>query len=204
MNNPKVIAEYIDCLSFLEDKTALLYRILSDRTERPLIKSLLLSISKDSSKHSALLKGIACSISDSKHNAKVCEKRLGEVWIIVSTYLNEVNNKERTSMLHFSELLPKLIALESSLGEEYYIFVQMKTLQLMVKEINQLYNIDLEKFKNVFESIIKDEEHHREILGTIKDIIDVKSTEHDNTPKVKYQNPDAWIHSLPPTTYDSR
>ena len=203
MNNPKVIARYIHCLSILEDKTAVLYENLSGRVGPPLIKSLLLSISKDSSKHSALLKGIADSISDSKQKAKDCAKNLGEVWNTVSNYVKEMNRRERMSKVYFSELLPVLMALESSLGEEYYIFVQMKTLQLMVKEINQLYNIDLDKIKNVFESIIRDEEHHREILATIKDIITEDSVEQDNTPKVKYQNPDAWIHSLPPTTYDS-
>ena len=67
----------------------------------------------------------------------------------------------------------------------------------MVKEINQLYGIDLEKIKKVFESIIRDEEHHREILVAIKDIIGEELKEQDNAPKVKYQNPDAWIHSLP-------
>jgi hypothetical protein len=204
MNNPKIIAKYIRCLSVLEDKTAMLYNNLSERVEPPLTKSLLISISKDSSKHSALLKGIAASISDSKQNAKDCAKNLGGVWGTVSNYLKEMNRRDRISKVYFSELLPKLMALESSLGEEYYIFVQMKTLQLMVKEINQLYNIDLDKIKKVFESIINDEEHHREILATIKDIIGEDSKEQDNAPRVKFQNPDAWIHSLPPTTYDSK
>ena len=31
----------------------------------------------------------------------------------------------------------KLAFLESIMGEEYYMFVQMKTLEIMVKEINQ-------------------------------------------------------------------
>jgi hypothetical protein len=203
MNNPKVIAKYIHCLSILEDKTALLYKNLSVRVEPPLIKSLLLSISKDSSKHSTLLKGVAASVSDSKQKAKDCAMNLGKVWNIVSDYINEMNGEERIGKVYFSELLPKLMVLESSLGEEYYMFVQMKTLQLMVKEINQLYNIDLDKIKNVFESIIRDEEHHREILATIKEIIGEDLEKRDNAPKVKYQHPDAWVHSLPPTTYDS-
>ena len=79
----------------------------------------------------------------------------------------------------------------------------MKTLQLMTKEINQIYSINLMNIKGIFESIIKDEEHHREILAKIKDIIDEKPTSQDNTPKVKYQNPDAWISYLSPTQYDS-
>lgn len=73
----------------------------------------------------------------------------------------------------------------------------------MVKEINQLYSINLENIKTVFESIIRDEERHREILSTIKNVISESSMKHDNTPKVKYPNPDAWVHSLPQTTYDS-
>jgi len=204
MNNPKVIAKYIYCLSMLEDETALLYGNLSERVEPPLIKSLLRSISLDSSKHASLLKGIAVSLSDSKQNAKDCAKNLGEVWNTVNGFLDELNNKKRVRKVYFSELLPKLMGLESSLGEEYYIFVQMKTLQLMAKEINQLYNINLDKIKKVFESIIRDEEHHREVLATIKDIINEDSAEKDDAPIVKYVNPDAWVHSLPPTTYDSQ
>ena len=123
------------------------------------------------------------------------------MWSIVSNFLNEAKKKGKEK-LSFRDLLPKLNALESSIGEEYYIFVQMKTLQLMVKEINQLYNINLESIKKVFESIIKDEEHHRELLATIKDLISDKPKKHDNTAKVKYQNPDSWISPLPPETYD--
>ena len=200
MNSPKIIAKYISCLSDLEEEIAVLYSSLSGRAETPLIKSLLLSISQDSSKHSTLLKGVASSISDSKEKLGNCEKNLGEVWKIVSNYHKEIK-KKGNGKLSFTDLLPKLNALESSIGEEYYMFVQMKTLQLMVKEINQLYNINLASIKKIFEGIIKDEEHHREILATIKDIINNASKKLDSTPKVRYQNPDSWISSLPPTTY---
>ena len=40
MNDPKVIAKYIHCLSILEDNTSLLYSNLSERVEAPLLKSL--------------------------------------------------------------------------------------------------------------------------------------------------------------------
>ena len=204
MNNPKIIAEYLSCLSILEENTALLYSNLSDRVESPaLIKSLLLSISQDSSKHSTLLKGIADSISKSKGKLGDCAKNLGEVWSTVSNCLDKVTN-QGIDTLDFSQFLSVLNDLESSLGEEYYIFVQMKTLQFMVNEINQLYDINLESIKDIFESIIRDEERHRELLNTIKDIIGDSSTEEDNTPKVKYQNPNSWIGSLPPATYYSK
>lgn len=204
MKKQEDLARYVHCLSILEDKTSLLFGSLSERVDAPLIKSLLLSISKDSSKHSLLLKGIADSISDSKQDPKDCAKKLGEVWITLSNYFKEVNKEERISESDFSELLSKLDALESSFGEEYYMFVQMKTLQRMAGMINKLYSINVESIKAVFESIIRDEDRHREILATIRDFIVGTSTEQDKTPEVKYQNPDSWIRPLPPTTYDSR
>jgi hypothetical protein len=203
MNDPKVMVNYLYCLSFLEENVSVLYDDLSEMVELPLIKSLLVSISKDSSKHAALLKGVASSILDSKREPKDCAKKLGEVWSLVSKCLDKISGKENRK-LPFSELFLMLSNLESSMGEEYYIFVQMKTLQLMVKDVNQLYNINLDGIKKVFESIIRDEEHHREILATIKEIIGDKPITSENSPKVKYHNPDAWVHSLPPTTYNSK
>jgi hypothetical protein len=97
-------------------------------------------------------------------------------------------------------LSEKLAYLESIIGEEYYVFVQLKTLQLMVNEINQLYHVDLDSVKTIFVNIINDEEHHRELLEKIKSIVDNAAKEADNSPTVKYQNPDSWISSLPPTS----
>ena len=107
--------------------------------------------------------------------------------------------KEKFSEEEMSQLWDKLAFFESIIGEEYYVFVQMKTLDLMMKEINQIYNIDLGSLKSIFTRIINDEEHHREMLGTIKGILE-RHSEPSNTPVVKYQNPDSWISSLPPTS----
>jgi uncharacterized protein (UPF0332 family) len=104
MNDPKKVAEYIQCLSILEDKTSQLYSKLSQRAKRSLVKSLLLSISEDSSKHSTLLKGIAKTISDSKLNPKDCAKKLGKVWSTVSTICDEIDKEERDEM-NFSVFL---------------------------------------------------------------------------------------------------
>jgi rubrerythrin len=82
------------------------------------------------------------------------------------------------------------------LGEEYYVFVHLKTLDLMMKEINQLYSIDLGSVKKLFLNIIRDEETHRELLKEVKMLI-VPKDEIDSTPIVKYQNPDAWSRPIP-------
>ena len=186
------MASQLSCLSMLEYNTALLYKSLSEKTEIPLAKSLLLSIAQDSSKHSALLKGISDSLSSTEVKIKDCAKNLGPIWRNVTTYLNDVTAKEGN--LSLAELYEKLLTLESSIGEEYYIFVQMQTLQHLTKEINQLYNINLDKVKRIFESIINDEERHREILATLKELSEPKIRDLDNTPLVKFQSPDQWIN----------
>jgi rubrerythrin len=186
------MASQLSCLSMLEYNTALLYKSLSEKTEIPLAKSLLLSIAQDSSKHSALLKGISDSLASTDVKIKDCAKNLGPIWQNVTTYLKEVTAKEET--LSLAELYEKLLTLESSIGEEYYIFVQIQTLQYMTKEINQLYNINFDKVKRIFESIINDEERHREILATLKELSEPKIRDLDNTPLVKFQSPDQWIN----------
>ena len=199
MNDPKIIANYLNCLSMLENSTFLLYQKLSDKAEVPLVKTLLLSIALDSSKHSALLKGVADSIAVSKEKTEDCAKKLGETWQIIDTLLKETASKEKMSGLELQQLIEKLTILERIAGEEYYIFLQMKTLQHMIKEINQLYNVNLERIKNIFERIIEDEEHHRELLATIKKLLsENKRADQDNTPLIKYQNPDSWIQYSPP------
>lgn len=60
----------------------------------------------------------------------------------------------------------------------------------MVKEINQLYNIDLRSAKSIFINIISDEDRHREILETIERLI-AKEEQADSSPIIRYQNPDA-------------
>ena len=196
MNDSKTMASYISCLSMLEYNTALLYRSLSEKTENPLAKSLFLSITQDSSKHSTLLKGIGDSIAMSKVKTKDCAKNLGQIWLTVDNYLNEVKTKKEDE-LFIADLYEKLIALESDLGEEYYILVQMQTLKHLTKEINERYNINLDNVKSIFESIISDENHHIELLGTLKELAKPIEKDLDNTPIVRYQSPDNW-RNYPP------
>ena len=197
-NDPKDFATYINCLSILENNAFLLYTALADKIDVPLAKSLLLTIASDSQKHSIVLKGVGESIAKPEGKPKDCEKKLGEAWRVIDTFYREIIKKEKITEYELPQLAEKLAVLESILGEEYYMFVQLKTLQLMMKEISQIYNIHLGELKGIFSSIINDEEHHRELLETIKGILERKKPKKkDNAPAVKYQNPDSWITSLP-------
>jgi rubrerythrin len=199
-NDPKTLASFINCLSLLEENTHLLYKELADNVEAPLVRSFLLQIAIDSQKHSIALKGVAESIAKPDGNMKECEKKIGESWRIVETLLKNIREKKKIPSGDFPKLVEKLTILESILGEEYYMFVQLKTLELMMKEINQIYNIDLGSVKKIFLNIIRDEETHRELLEKIKTLV-TSETKLDTAPVVKYQNPDAWSRPLPDTTY---
>lgn len=190
----KSIINYLNCLSVLEKKTSLVYQSLSEKVEMPKIRKILENIGKDSSKHSNLLQGLVNKYSSFKDTDRDCVKKLGKTWDLVDSFLLDLKNVEKISRDNFSLLLDDLLFLESSFGEEYYVFLQMKTLFFMAKEIDKLYDIDFGSTKQVFSSIVDDEEYHRELLGRIKDSLSVSKVQiRDNTPKVKYQNPDSWL-----------
>jgi hypothetical protein len=192
----EAMASYLTCLSKLENNTALLYNLLSDKTHHPLAKSLLKSIAQDSLKHSTLLKGIGDSISTKEIKEKDCEHNLGKIWNTVATCLKRTSNEEEKQM-SLEKLYENLIALESNMGEEYYVLVQTQTLQYLTEEINKLYKINFSDVQRIFETIKNDEERHREILTTLLELSQPEIKDLDNTPLVKFQSPDKWINYSP-------
>jgi rubrerythrin len=186
------------CASILEEKTSVLYMKIAERIQLPLVKSHFLHIAHDSQKHSAIFEGISESIKKSESKPKDCEKKLGQVWQVTQNLTQEVTSKQKISEDEMTRLVEKLTPIESFMGEEYYIFVQVKTLRFLTKEIRQIYNVDLESVKYVLEGVIRDEETHLRLLSTIKEILVKRELKRqDNVPEVKYQSPDAWIRSLP-------
>jgi hypothetical protein len=113
-----------------------------------------------------ILKGLSESIAKSKKQPRGCEKKLffGGTWTAIERLAEEIARKKRIPREHMSSLLEKLMLLESTVGEEYYILVQLKTLQYMTREIREIYNVDLEDLKDILETIIRDEETHRELV----------------------------------------
>jgi Glu-tRNA(Gln) amidotransferase subunit E-like FAD-binding protein len=160
----------------------------------------MLHIAFDSRKHSVILKAISESIAKPKKQRKNCEKKLffGGTWAMIEHLAGEVARREKIPRKHMSSLVEKLMLLESTVAEEYYILVQLKTLRYMTREIREIYNVDLEDLKDILETIIRDEEIHRELLSKMKKILtgDEKQTK-DIAPAIKYKNPDAWLRSAP-------
>jgi rubrerythrin len=133
------------------------------------------------------------------------ERFLDDAWSTIDSLVREyAKNDKRTQEEKLLSLLKILDFLERSLGEEYYMLVQMKTLQYMTKQIRESYDVDLEDLKSTFEGIIQDEEKHGELLSKIKKILAPKENKaKDNTPEVRYTNPDAWTRPLPDSVYEN-
>lgn len=171
---PEAIASFLSCLSMLENDVSLLYEVLATKVDLPLIKSLLSYVAIDSKKHSVTLKGVSESIAKTKTKPEDCKKTLGEIWLATAKFRKEIVAIKKITERELPDLAERLTVLEGLFGEEYHVFVQLKTLALMAKEAEQLYSVNLKQLKRIFSTIIEDEERHREILGTIKQIISQK------------------------------
>jgi rubrerythrin len=202
----ETIADFLNCASVLEERAYLLYKNLADKVDLPLVNSLMVHIAYDSRKHSAVLKGISESIAKPKRQPKDCQKKLflGGPWSIIERLVRDIDREKRIPKEDMPSLINKLMLLESTVSEEYYILVQLKTLQYMTKEIRETYNVDLEDLKDILGTIIRDEETHRELLLKMKKILVGKEKQtKDIAPTFKYQNPDAWSRVSPKSVYEN-
>jgi len=200
------IVDFLHCASVLEERAYLLYKSLADKVDLPLVNSLMLHIAYDSRKHSVLLKGISESIVKPKRQPKDRGKKLylGRPWTVIERLVRDIDREERIPKENVSSLIGKLMLLESTVRDEYYILVQLRVLQYMTKEIREIYNVDLEDLKDVLETIIRDEETHRELLLKMKKILVGKEKQtKDIAPTFKYQNPDAWSRVSPSSIYEN-
>lgn len=191
VKNGKDVAGFLHCSSNLEERTFSLYRSIASKTENLLARSSLYYIAYDSLKHSVIMREIAENISPSKPKSGDCEKKLKQVWQKISDLSDEVTEKQKINESDLPGLMNRLAGFENSLSEEYFVLVELKTLNFMSKEISQIYKVNLESVKYVFELIAKDEENHREILLSLEELFK-KEPFKNNTPIVRYQHPNAW------------
>jgi len=189
--NGKDVAGFLYCSSNLEERTFSLYRTIASKTENLLARSSLYYIAYDSLKHSVIMKEIAENISPSEPKTEECEKKLKKVWDKISDLSEEIAEKQKVKDSDLPGLMNRLAGFETSLSEEYFVLVELKTFDFMSKEISQMYNVNLESLKYIFELIAKDEENHREILASLEELFR-KEPPKDNTPIVRYQHPNAW------------
>ena len=193
-NDLKEIVNSLKCLIVFENKTWLLYQNLAERIDSALIKSLLLHISLDSQKHSTVLKGIAINMPKTNWTPADLPKKMGETWRSMDDFQVELSDVEIIPEEALVELLDQLTSLETQLAEEYDLLVQINTLELFSEQLSKIYRINLETLKIILLEIMHDEEYHKEILNIIANALEKDKVIEfvDNTPKVRFRNPDGW------------
>ena len=162
---------------------------------------MILGIASDSKKHAKIFDEVSRSLGSTRPKTKECRKLWGPIWETLTAVSTDIARRESIDLVTLHGLTQKLAHLEYSLGEEYQILVQLKTLQFMSKEVYQSSNVDLKHLQDQFSSIIAEEQEHREILLQIMELSQEKEEKpEDNTPPIKYQNPDAWFQ-VPPQAW---
>jgi rubrerythrin len=196
--NSETVTNFIKCLSVFESNSSSLYEELANKVESPLMKSLLLAISFDSQKHSALLRGLAQSMPKTNWETNDCPKSIAEAWRSIETFQIELSQIDKISDEDLPDLTNQLVTLEGILSEEYNLLVSFNTIDIVSNGLVQIYNVDFESLKTLFVEIIHDEEHHKEILQMISELLnrEVKE-EKENVPIVRFRNPDAWSRPAP-------
>ncbi len=162
------IADFLRCLSVLEEKTSLLFENITKKTGITSVKSKLLKISRENKKHAAILKEISQRVGNPKAELKECKRKLSLVFKTIEEAQKEISKKENLSA---KELTSLICILDSSESEEQFMLIQAKTFQFMSKEMNRLYGVNFATYRKLLASIARDEENHRRILDQITETL---------------------------------
>lgn len=192
-NRPKLAKSYLNCLSMIENNTSVLYTAIADRVELEPAKTIFLSIANDTQKHSALLKDICEAVARPKRKTKSNAKKLDEVFDVSYTIYREIIKKEKITVEELPALVEKLAFLENVLGAKY-VFALSKTSKVHPKRTSKQQGLNFDNFPEFFTQIIRGKENHRQLLGTVIELIECKKQEKaEVTPIVSILPSDAMI-----------
>jgi rubrerythrin len=184
------IADFLTCLSGLEQKNAQLFQMLSEKTIMPSAKPLLYEIAQDNQKHAKQLQEISKKIGNPTVQTKQCKQRLSVVCENTETILRMVKQRKQVTVNELSDFLQ---ILESSGGAAQYLLVQAETFLFMSQEITKFYGMDANEFNQLLQGMVQDIEKHIDLLEQIKTEIEKQQSKNKKThPVFKYQSPDSW------------
>ena len=185
------VADFLSCLSGLEQKNGLLFKFLSEKTKLPSVKPLLQKIGEDNEKHSKQLQEISEKIGNPKVKTKECKRKLSVVCENTEMILKQITKKETISVTELSDYLE---ILESAGGAAQYLLVQAETFLLMSREISKFYGMSGKEFSDFLNDMVREIEEHILLLEEIKSKIEQHQNKGKNKqPQFKYQTPDAWF-----------
>jgi hypothetical protein len=169
---------YLSSLGMLETNVSLLYHAIAEKTEDSNAKRHLRKISQDGAEHAKLLKGVASFVKIPDQISVPNQGKKVEAMERTTKLSINVQALGRIGGIEFSQLFEDLINLENTLSEEYMNLTEVSLPLALQQMVSGMSN---------------DELQHQQVLRTIKFILSPNKAERrENTPVVKYTNPDSW------------
>jgi len=190
LGSSEKIGNLFYCYSVLERKTSEMYLELGKKFDQPTIKPKIVTIAKDSLKHSNQFEELSADLIKENPTEKQCKRKLGKIWNHVEQITSNLKKEESLNEKETFEIINRLAFLEQYLGEEYSILENLKMLTYMSEEISETF--DVNSRKKILNSIINDEKRHTNYLLEIYEILKKNSKNKESHPEFKFQNPDAW------------
>ncbi len=185
-------------LIVFEKKTIQLYRDIAEKTEHlPLVKSMLFQLAIDSQKHATILKGIVQSLPKTSWKPNELPKTIANAWRSIDDFQMDLSDIDELPKDELIDLAEQLSNLEKIMCEAYDVLVQFGNLEIISRELDKTYRSTFDMLKTVYMEIIHDEEYHKEILGTIVQLLKREEKRVQSAPQVRFQNPDAWNRVSP-------
>ncbi len=185
--------QYLKCCSRLELEAFNLYGTFSKKINQP-ENCFILGFAYDSLKCAKIIQSILDYIEAPDIEKTYPKKNFLELINSVSAFTRKVSKINSVDNEVASEILKELVTLEDQLTEAYTEYTQSTAIKTMSDEFSKL-EINLDKFKKLFESFADEKQRHKQMIIEITCAFDTRETERlrHAAPVVKYKNPDSWI-----------
>ncbi len=173
-------------LVLLEKELYQLYSRLSKKVDDLAAKTLFSYIANDSLKHSRILAIMIDEVNVSKVREQDCDQNMLYTKRLLRSHINDLKKRGNISLDELEPLIDAFLGVESLLFTEYKKAFHLQYTSFDRRELKNDADI------NIFNLIIDDEDRHQKILSTISVLNENKMSYKENSPVVKYQNPDSW------------
>ena len=169
----------------LEKELYRLYSRLSKKVDDLAAKTLFSYLANDSLKHSRILGIMINEVNLSKVREQDCEQNMLYTKRLLRSHTDDLKKRGSISLDELEPMMDAFLGIENLLFTEYKKAFHLQYTRLAGQEKN---DADI----NIFSLIVDDEDRHQKILSAILALKENKMSYKQNSPVVKYQNPDSW------------
>ena len=169
----------------LEKELYRLYSRLSKKVDDLAAKTLFSYLANDGLKHSRILGIMINEVNLSKVREQDCEQNMLYTKRLLRSHTDDLKKRGSISLDELEPMMDAFLGIENLLFTEYKKAFHLQYTRLAGQEKN---DADI----NIFNLIVDDEDRHQKILSAILALKENKMSYKQNSPVVKYQNPDSW------------